>query len=193
MEHHKITRLTLAGLFAAMAFVAFSYLRIEIPMGLGLTGKIYVGHTFLILAGLLLGSTYGGLSGAVGLTLADILAGYTTSAPPTFLAKFLLGFSAGFIAWRILDLSAETPLSRKLRIAAVAGTGACLVNVVTEPLIRYSFKYYVLGYPYQVAWVSAINCAVSMAVSAIPSVVLAVILYRVLLSVIPLSGLFPRR
>lgn len=189
MEHHKITRLTLAGLFAAMAFVAFSYLRIEIPMGLGLTGKIYVGHTFLILAGLLLGSTYGGLSGSVGLTLADILAGYTTSAPPTFLAKFLLGF----IAWRILGLSAETPLSRKLRIAAVAGTGACLVNVVTEPLIRCSFKYYVLGYPYQVASVSAINCAVSMAVSAIPSVILAVILYRVLLSVIPLAGLFPRR
>ena len=50
MQKEKITKLTLAGMFAAMAFICFAYLRIEIPMGLGLTGKVYIGHTFIILS-----------------------------------------------------------------------------------------------------------------------------------------------
>ena len=40
MRNDNITRLTLAGMFAALAFVCFTYLRIEIPMGGGMTGKI---------------------------------------------------------------------------------------------------------------------------------------------------------
>ena len=39
MQKEKITKLTLAGMFAAMAFICFAYLRIAIPMGLGLTGN----------------------------------------------------------------------------------------------------------------------------------------------------------
>ena len=35
MRNDNITRLTLAGMFAALAFVCFTYLRIEIPMGGG--------------------------------------------------------------------------------------------------------------------------------------------------------------
>ena len=47
MNHDKIRKLTLAGLFAAMAFICFFYLRIEIPMGLGLTGKLYIGYAHI--------------------------------------------------------------------------------------------------------------------------------------------------
>ena len=168
MQEHQIKKLTLAGMFAALAFACFSYLRIEIPMGLGLTGKIYVGHAFILLSALVLGAKYGALSGAVGLTLADLLAGYTTSAPPTFLAKFLLGWST---AWAT---------QHRLRAAAIACIVGSIVNVITEPLIRYSFKVSILGLPQQVAYVSAVNCAVSMAVSNVVSVVLAVVLYRVM-------------
>ena len=85
IDGKNLRKLTLASMFAAMAFVCFAYLRIEIPMGGGMTGKIYIGHAFIILSALLLGGKYGALTGAVGLTLADILAGYMTSAPPTFL------------------------------------------------------------------------------------------------------------
>ena len=144
MQKEKITKLTLAGMFAAMAFICFAYLRIEIPMGLGLTGKVYIGHTFIILSAILLGAKFGALTGAVGLSLADILAGYVTSAPPTFLAKFILGAATAFFAR------------------------------------RYVFKYYLLGYDQHIAYVSAMNCAVSMLVSAVPSVAVATLLYRVL-------------
>ena len=170
MRNDNITRLTLAGMFAALAFVCFTYLRIEIPMGGGMTGKIYIGHAFILLSALILGAKYGALTGAIGLSLADILAGYTTSAPPTFLAKFLLGLAVAFIAHKVFNLAAADD-----NIAAVFG---CLVNVITEPLIRYGFKVFVLGLPHQIAYLSAINCAVSMAVSAVPSVILAVFLYK---------------
>jgi len=180
MKHDQITKLTLAGLFAALAFCCFSYLRIEIPMGMGMTGKIYIGHAFILLSAVLLGAKYGALSGAVGLTLADVLAGYTTSAPPTFVAKFILGWTVAFIAHRVFKLAAAASEKEETRIVAIACIGGCLVNVLTEPVLRYGFKYFVLGYAQQVAFVSAVNCAVSMAISAIPSVFAAVLLYKVL-------------
>lgn len=180
MQEQQIKKLTLAGMFAALAFACFSYLRIEIPMGLGLTGKIYVGHAFILLSALVLGAKYGALSGAIGLTLADLLAGYTTSAPPTFLAKFLLGWSTAWAAQHLCHLDQLTEDRSRLRAAAIASIVGSIVNVITEPLIRYSFKVSILGLPQQVAYVSAVNCAVSMAVSNVVSVVLAVILYKVM-------------
>lgn len=62
----------------------------------------------------------------------------------------------------------------------LAGIAGSLINVITEPLIRYVFKYYLLGYDQHIAYVSAMNCAVSMLVSAVPSVAVATLLYRVL-------------
>lgn len=180
MRNKNIRKLTLAGMFAAMAFICFSYLRIEIPMGGGLTGKIYIGHTFIILSALLLGTKYGALTGAVGLTLADILAGYTTSAPPTFMAKFLLGWSVAFMAHSIFHLPKESDPAKINRIILLSGIFGSVVNVITEPLIRFSFKYFVLGFPRALAYLSALNCAVSMAVSAVPSVILAAFLCKVL-------------
>lgn len=178
MEDNQIKKLTLAGLFAALAFACFSYLRLEIPMGLGLTGKIYVGHAFILLSAILLGPKYGALSGAVGLTLADVLAGYTTSAPPTFLAKFLLGWSTAYAAehfFHFHSLKEEADRTKAVLLSSIIGS---LVNVVTEPVIRFSFKYLVLGIPQTVAFISAANCAVSMAVSNIVSTVLVMVLYK---------------
>lgn len=177
MRNDNITRLTLAGMFAALAFVCFTYLRIEIPMGGGMTGKIYIGHAFILLSALILGAKYGALTGAIGLSLADILAGYTTSAPPTFLAKFLLGLAVAFIAHKVFNLAAADD-KKATKIVTIAAVFGCLVNVITEPLIRYGFKVFVLGLPHQIAYLSAINCAVSMAVSAVPSVILAVFMYK---------------
>ena len=158
LQEQQIRKLTLAGMFAALAIACFSYLRIA----------------------LVLGARYGALSGAIGLALADLLAGYTTSAPPTFLAKFLLGWSTAWAAQHLCHLDRLTEDRARLRAAALASIFGSMVNVITEPLIRYSFKVFILGLPQPIAYVSAINCAVSMAVSNVVSVVLAVVLYRVM-------------
>lgn len=176
-NNRNITKLTLAGMLAAVAFICFSYLRIEVPMGGGMTGKIYIGHAFIILSAFLLGAKYGGLTGAVGLSLADILAGYVISAPPTFLAKFLLGLTAAIMAQQIFHLNDITSKKKLYILTSIAGIVACLVNVITEPLIRYVFKVYIMGYPEPMAYLASINCAISMAVSAVPSIILATFLY----------------
>ena len=100
-----------------------------------------------------------------------------TLAPPTFLAKFLLGLAVAFIAHKVFNLAAADD-KKATKIVTIAAVFGCLVNVITEPLIRYGFKVFVLGLPHQIAYLSAINCAVSMAVSAVPSVILAVFLYK---------------
>ena len=140
MRNDNITKLTLAGMFAALAFVCFTYLRIEIPMGGGMTGKIYIGHAFILLSALILGAKYGALTGAIGLSLADILAGYTTSAPPTFLVKFLLGLAVAFIAHKVFNLAAADD-KKATKIVTIAAVFGCLVNVITEPLWLQSLRF----------------------------------------------------
>lgn len=184
VRNENTTKLTLAAMFAALAFICFTYLRIEIPMGGGMTGKIYIGHAFILLSAFFLGGKYGGLTGAIGLSIADFLAGYAISAPPTFVAKFLIGLSAGIVAHQILQLKNASSKKKMYVLSSIAGVAACVVNVITEPVIRYAFKVYIMGYPEQVAYLSSVNCAISMAVSAIPSVLLAVFLYATFKSTI---------
>jgi uncharacterized membrane protein len=176
-RNENITKLTLAAMFAAIAFICFSYLRIEIPMWGGMTGKIYIGHAFIILSALLLGAKYGGLTGAVGLSLADVLAGYAISAPPTFVSKFLLGLAASIMAHQVFALNTVTNKKTLYLLSSIAGIVACVINVITEPIIRYAFKVYIMGYPEPISYLSSVNCAISMAISAIPSVILATFLY----------------
>lgn len=171
-----LRKTVIAALFAAFAFVCFSYLRIEFPMFGGFTGKIYVGHAFVILCGMLLGPWYGAAAGAVGLTLSDLLAGYVTSAPPTFLSKFILGMAAGlFAAWLLRGRRGD----RRASIGAVVAVSslATLVNVVTEPIIRYFCYRTIAGYDHTVALFKSYNCAISMALSGVVCIVLVSLIY----------------
>ena len=53
----------------------------------------------LVLAALLLGGVYGGLSGAIGMGIADIMDPvYITGAPKTFVLKFCIGLIVGLVA-----------------------------------------------------------------------------------------------
>ncbi len=178
MRNSNLSKLILASLFAALSCICFAYLRIEVPMGGGMTGKIYIGHTFIILSAVILGTKYGALTGAVGLTIGDLLAGYTTSAPPTFIAKFILGYAVAFTAHKIFSIATETDFLKKSRIFLYVAIVGEVVNVLTEPIIRYAFKVYILGVPSQIAYLSSINCAVSEVISAIPIILLGSILYR---------------
>jgi hypothetical protein len=81
------------------------------------------------------------------------------------------------MAQQVFHLNNLTNKTTLYIFSSLAGIAACIVNVITEPIIRYTFKAYIMGYPEQVAYLSAINCAISMAISAIPSVIVATFLY----------------
>lgn len=178
MQHEDLRKFTLAGMFAAMGFVCFSYLRIELPMVMGLTGKLYIGYAFTVLAALLLGPRLGGLSGAIGLTLADILSYSAAAAPPTFLSKFIQGYAVGFIAHNLMHLSEVVDPKKTGRIVLVAALGGAVVNLLTEPVIRYAFKFYILGIPQTMAFASVLNTAISMSINNGVSTFIACLLYK---------------
>ena len=79
-----LRKLVFSGIFAAITFVAFTYLSIPIPTPGAGKVTVHVGNAFVVLGSLLLGSLYGGLGSAIGLTIADLIDPmYITSAPIT--------------------------------------------------------------------------------------------------------------
>lgn len=82
--------LTLTGLFAALSFVALFF---KIPIA----GQfVHVGNAVTLLAALLLGGVYGGLSGSIGMGLFDLIY-YPSSLPTTLVLKFGIGLFTGLI------------------------------------------------------------------------------------------------
>ncbi len=176
----RYQRLTVAALMAAAALISFVYLRIEVPLAFGLTGKVYFGYAFVLMAGLLAGRWYGALAGAVGLTMADLMAGYVTSAVPTFLSFLIMGYLAGVGA----DLWREHKGETKRMVMSVSLV-ALTVFGLAEPVIRSVFKYFVLGYPLEMAIASAGNVLFATVLSGIPSLLLVTILYPALRRALP--------
>ena len=73
MKNNKIYKITVTGLMAALCYVAFTYIKIPIPVPGGDTTALHIGNAFCVLAALLLGGVYGGLAGSLGMTIADLM------------------------------------------------------------------------------------------------------------------------
>ncbi len=196
MEKRNQTVLKLAqtALLAALCFVSFTFLQIKIPMPGGDATSIHIGNAFCVLAALLLGGFYGGLSGAVGMTIADIMDPvYLPGAPKTFVLKLCIGLIAGIVAHRVAKINESTDKKYIFRwsvIASVAGLG---FNVAADPVVGYFYKQYVLGQPQQMAEVLAKWSAAATFVNAVVSTVLVAFLYNVLRPVLLKSGLLDVR
>ena len=136
-------KMAFIAIFAAVNFVVFSYCKIDIPLQSGHVA-IHVANAIVVVSALLLGPVEGGLAGAIGLSIADILdPRYITSAPKTFLLKFFIGFIAGTCAkkMKLNEAQNKKEMNRTVLISAVAGLG---FNVIFDPLIGYLYKHYIL-------------------------------------------------
>ncbi len=185
-----VIKLAQTALLAALCFVSFTFLQIKIPMPGGDATSLHIGNAFCVLAALLLGGVYGGLAGAIGMTIADILDPiYIVGAPKTFILKFCIGLIVGLVAHRIAKINESTDKKYVFRwslIASIAGLG---FNVIADPLVGYFYKQYILGQPQQMAEVLAKWSTATTFVNAIVSTVLVAVLYNVLRPVLLKSGL----
>jgi len=86
-------RLTLTGLFAALVTLGTLFLKIPGP-----TGYYHLGDSMIYAAAVLFGPVAGGIAGAVGSALADVLGGWAIWAPWTFIIKGLTGYLIGLLA-----------------------------------------------------------------------------------------------
>ena len=193
-RNQTILKLAQTALMAALCFVSFTFLQIKIPMPGGDATSIHIGNAFCVLAALLLGGVYGGLAGAVGMTIADIMDPvYILGAPKTFVLKLCIGLIVGLVAHRAAKINESTDKKYIFRwsvIASVAGLG---FNVVADPLVGYFYKQYVLGQPQQMAEVLAKWSTTTTFVNAVVSTILVAFLYNVLRPVLLKSGLLDVR
>lgn len=185
-----VIKLAQTALLAALCFVSFTFLQIKIPMPGGDATSLHIGNAFCVLAALLLGGVYGGLAGAIGMTIADILDPiYIVGAPKTFILKFCIGLIVGLVAHRIAKINESTDKKYVFRwslIASIAGLG---FNVIADPLVGYFYKQYILGQPQQMAEVLAKWSTATTFVNAVVSTVLVAVLYNVLRPVLLKGGL----
>lgn len=142
----NVKKLTLIALFAVVCFVTFSYAKINIPLPAGSMISIHVANAVVVLCALLLDGRSGGLAGAIGLSIADILDPvYFISAPKTFFLKFCIGLIAGTIAHRYFHLR-ELKDTKKISKACIISAAIALAfNVIASPLIGYIFDRFILG------------------------------------------------
>lgn len=191
MKQNRLYKLTLTGLMAALSYVAFTYIQIPIPVPGGDTVALHIGNAFCVLAALLLGGVYGGIAGSLGMTIADLMnPAYVTSAPKTFILKFLIGLIAGFVAHKIAHISEEHTKSYILKWSLISSVCALGFNVIADPVFGYFYKNFILGIPSPAAKIMSTWAAGVTAINAVAGTIVAVIVYNALRPVLKKAGLF---
>lgn len=189
----KVQKIVITGLMAALCYVAFTYLKIPIPTFGGDMVALHIGNAFCVLAALLLGGFYGGLAGALGMTIADLIdPAYVTSAPKTFLLKLCIGLIAGLVAHkiaRITDNHDSKYVFKWTLLSSVAGLG---FNVIMDPIAGFFYKNYILGVESSAAKIMSTWAAGVTFINAVAGTVVVVAVYMAVRPVLKKAGLFFR-
>ena len=166
--------LAMTGVMAALSLVAYLFFRVPFYGG----SSFHLGNTFTALTALLLDGVSGGLAGAIGLALADILAGDPGYAVTTFVLKFIIGITCGAVAhkaFKLRDLDKHSS-GYLVKVIVSAGSGL-LLNVLTDPFLGYFRNVYIFGQEYTVAQALTKIAGGVTFVNSVASTVCAVILY----------------
>lgn len=189
MKNQLAQKIAMTGLMAALSYVVFTFLQIKIPLPGGDATSIHLGNAVCVLGALLLGGFWGGLGGAIGMTIGDLLDPvYVVYAPKTFLLKLCIGLITGLIAHRIGKITQETGHKKVMLTAALAAMGGLLFNVIFDPLVGYLYKLAILGKSaaeLTLAW----NVA-STSINAVTSAIASVAVYMALRPSLRRAGLF---
>lgn len=182
-----IKRLAMTGLMAALCYIGFAFFKI--PLGPG-TAAFHFGNVFCVLGALLLGGYWGGLAGAVGMTVADLTTAYVTSAPKTFLLKLCIGLVVGFVAHKIFKLDKDHSARYVTGVTILSCICGMAFNIIADPLVGYFYKMYLLGIPQDLATTLAKISVMATAVNAAIAVVAASVFYLALRPALRKAGLF---
>ena len=184
VTHTRFTakKISIIGMMAALSFVAYEFFRI--PNVLGLGSSFHLGNTFTVLTAMLLDGVSGGLAGAMGLALADIVAGDVGYAVTTFILKFIIGLVCGGVAHRVFKLKKmerqNVSRGRYLGAVTLSAFSGLFVNVFTDPFLGYFRNRYIFGQAVDLAEVTMKIAGGVTLVNSLLSTVCAVALYLAL-------------
>lgn len=189
-RNERLIKIAETALVAALCYVAFTFLQIKIPMPGGDATSLHIGNAVCVLGALLLGGWYGGIAGAIGMAIADIMDPiYITVAPKTFVLKLCIGLIVGLVAHKFAKINESTDKKYVFKwsvIAAVAGLG---FNVIADPLVGYFYKQWILGQPQEMASILAKWSTATTFVNAVVSTILVAVVYNALRPALIKSGI----
>lgn len=141
--HDTLVNLVLAGLFAAISYVVFVFLRVDINIGVTKT-SFHAANTLVVLAPLLIAAPYGLLGPAIGLFLADMFSGYAHVAPETLILKIVMA-AVCYCSFKALSRNTPTESTRHYLNAAIAMIAGLVTNAILAPVSSYFYHTYLLG------------------------------------------------
>lgn len=189
-KNEQLIKLAQTALIASLCYACFTFLQIKIPLPGGDATSLHVGNAVCVLGALLIGGWYGGLAGAIGMSIADIMDPiYITVAPKTFVLKLCIGLIVGLVAHKVARIDESTDKKYVFRwsiIASVAGLG---FNVIADPIVGYFYKQYVLGQPQELASILAKWSTATTFVNAVVSTIIVAFVYNALRPALIRSGM----
>jgi len=176
------------GQAALCGALCATFIKIDVPVGTEKT-MFHFGNVFCVLAALLIGGAWGGLAGAVGMTISDLTTAYVTSAPKTFILKLCIGLIVGFVAHKLFHLSKDHSAKYVTVATIVSSVCGMAFNIVADPVVGYFYKSYLLGVPQDLAKALAKIGAITTSVNAVIAVIVATIIYLALRPVMKKTGM----
>lgn len=188
MEKERLQKMVMTGMFAALSYVVFTFLQIKITLPGGDATSIHLGNAVCVLGALILGGTWGGIGGAIGMTIGDLMDPvYVVYAPKTFLLKLCIGLVTGFVAHKLGKIEKSHDHAHISRWTVAASVFGMLFNVIFDPLAGYLYKRVILGKA--AADVILVWNITSTTINAVLSVIVASALYLALRPVLHKANL----
>ena len=172
MKRTVIKNITLIGIMASAVYVASAFLQIPIPTAIGNT-RLHMGNVICLLSGMLLGAVPGGLASGIGSMFFDLTnPAYITSAPFTFIFKFIMTWLCGTIITKY-----KTGLKTKFISGAIAGSFIYVLLYLSKSFIK---DHFVLGLPFDAVILTITQKGIVSSANAIIAILVAVPLGLVL-------------
>lgn len=91
-----IRNITICAMCIALTYVATAFINIRLPIAAN-GGLVHLGNVPLFVAAVIFGKKTGAVAGGVGMALFDLLSGWTSWAPFTFVIVAAMGYTVGLI------------------------------------------------------------------------------------------------
>lgn len=176
-EEHVMKKITIKeiariGIMAAAVYVASAFLQVPIPTAIDNT-RLHMGNVMCLLAGILLGPWQGGLAAGIGSMFFDLTnPAYITSAPFTFLFKFIMAWICGKIA-----SGNSAHRKRKYILGGIIGSFSYVILYLSKSFIEHRF---ILELPMEAVVLTVTQKAAVSSVNAVVACLVAVPLGLVL-------------
>lgn len=190
-KNDYVLKLTQAALIAALAYVAFTYLKIPVTLPTGKQTYLHIGNAFAALGALLIGGPWGGLAAGIGMALGDLMIGEAVYAVTTVFLKLLIGLWTGLFAHHVFKIRTLTDKKKSWIFTAVS----CLVglgfNVIADPFVGYLRNKYIFQVPAEISSIAAALSTWVTFVNAIACIIVATLLYQALYPSLKRLGYLP--